>query len=186
MAEETLQRTLPQVRAQRQPVARWGEWALRTNALFCYLFLYAPIVILVIFSFSNSSLSGVWGGFTLDWYVRLFNNDRLMEALWNSATVATLSMIIATIIGTMVAMGLERFRFRGRGTLDSLLYLPIVIPDIVMAVMLLLFFATAFQLLNGLFDTNWRLSLTTVIIAHVAFNISYVTVVVRASLRGFD
>ena len=85
-----------------------------------------------------------------------------------------------------MALGLERFRFRGRTTLDAVLYLPIVIPDIVMAVMLLLFFSTALQLINGFFDTTWRQSLFTIIIAHVAFNISFVAVVVRTSLRGFD
>ena len=186
MAEKTIVRTLPQARTRRQARGCWGVWLLGSNAVFCYLFLYAPIVILMIFSFSNSSLSGVWGGFTFDWYVQLFADERLMAALWNSIKVATASMIIATIIGMLVALGLERFRFRGRTTLDVVLYLPIVIPDIVMAVMLLLFFSTALQLINGFFDTTWRQSLFTIIIAHVAFNISFVAVVVRTSLRGFD
>jgi spermidine/putrescine transport system permease protein len=186
MAEKTMVRTLPQARTRRQARGCWGAWLLSSNAAFCYLFLYAPIAILVIFSFSNSSLSGVWGGFTFDWYVQLFADERLMAALWNSIKVATASMIIATIFGTLVALGLERFRFRGRTTLDVVLYLPIVIPDIVMAVMLLLFFSTALQLINGFFDTTWRQNLFTIIIAHVAFNISFVAVVVRASLRGFD
>lgn len=186
MSEETLAHSLPQVRSRTQRRPGWGAWALRSNAAFCFFFLYAPIVILALFSFSNSSLSGVWGGFTLDWYGRLFQNQRLMTALWNSLQVATASMLIATVAGTMVALALERFRFRGRATIDGVLYLPIVIPDIVMAVMLLLFFSTALQLSNNLFGTNWRPSLVTVTIAHVAFNISFVAVVVRASLRGFD
>jgi spermidine/putrescine transport system permease protein len=186
MAEETIVRTLSQAHTRRQARGCWGAWLLSSNAAFCYLFLYAPIAILVIFSFSNSSLSGVWGGFTFDWYVQLFADERLMAALWNSIKVATASMIIATIFGTLVALGLERFRFRGRTTLDVVLYLPIVIPDIVMAVMLLLFFSTALQLINGFFGTTWRQNLFTIIIAHVAFNISFVAVVVRASLRGFD
>lgn len=185
MAEEILPRVARTMR-QRQRSVGLGGWALRTNATLAYLFLYVPIGILVLFSFSNSSLSGVWGGFTFEWYVRLFANERLMEALGNSLKVAAAAMVLATIIGTLVALGLERFRFRGRTTLDVVLYLPIVIPDIVMAVMLLLFFSTAFQFINATFGTTLRPSLVTVIIAHVAFNISFVAVVVRASLKGFD
>ncbi len=186
MAEETLVRPLPQAVERPLQRNRWGAVALRLNAFFAYFFLYAPIAILVIFSFSNSSFAGVWGGFTFDWYITLFQNDRLMEALWNSIYVACVSTLLATAMGTLVALGMERFRFRGRTAFDAVLYLPIVIPDIVMAVMLLLFFSTALQLINGTFGTTWRLNLTTVIIAHVAFNISFVAVVVRASLKSFD
>lgn len=186
MAEETMTRALPQTPVRRGESGRIGGQLLTLNAVSAYLFLYAPIAILVIYSFSNSSLSGTWGGFTLDWYARLLQNERLIEALRNTLRVATVSMLISTVIGTLVALGLERFRFRGRTALDALLYLPIVIPDIVMAVMLLLFFAASLQWLNGLLGTSWRTSLTTVIVSHVAFNISFVAVVVRASLRGFD
>lgn len=186
MAEETMTRALPQAQTQPSDGGRLGARLLTLNAVSAYLFLYAPIVILVIYSFSNSSLSGTWGGFTLDWYARMLHNERLLEALRNTLRVATVSMLISTLIGTLVALGLERFRFRGRTALDALLYLPIVIPDIVMAVMLLLFFAASFQWLNGLLGTSWRTSLATVIVSHVAFNISFVAVVVRASLRGFD
>ena len=186
MAEKTFTRTVSVPSPAARPRTDWGRWALIGNAAFCYIFLYVPIAILVLFSFSNSSLSGVWGGFTLDWYVRLFQNERLMEALGNSLKVAAASMVVSTILGTLVSLAMERFRFRGRQSLDVTLYLPIVIPDIVMAVMLLLFFSTLFQLLNGLLGTSFRQSLITVVIAHVAFNISFVAVIVRASLKGFD
>ncbi len=186
MAEETLVRPLPQATTRPASRTRWGKRALQLNAFFAYFFLYAPIAILVIFSFSNSSFAGVWGGFTFDWYIRLFQNARLMEALRNSIYVALISTALATLIGTLVALGMERFRFKGRTSFDAVLYLPIVIPDIVMAVMLLLFFSTALQLINGLFGTALRMNLTTVIIAHVAFNIAFVAVVVRASLKSFD
>ncbi len=199
MTEDTLARLQTQARPQarpqlqtrkpqppEQPRGRWSNRALQLNALFTYAFLYLPILVLIVFSFSNSSISGNWGGFTFDWYVRLFQNERLMAAVGNSLKVATASMVISTIIGTMVALGLERFRFRGRTAFDAALYLPIVIPDIVMAVMLLLFFATSLQFINNTFGTNWRPSLITVTIAHVAFNISFVAVVVRASLKNFD
>lgn len=186
MAQEVLTGPLPQTQPPRRPAIPWDKWALQLNAFLTYSFLYLPILILVVFSFSNSSLSGVWGGFTLDWYSSLFRNQRLMESLWNSVIVASVSMLISTIIGTTTALAMERFRFRGRTAYDVVLYLPIVIPDIVMAVMLLLFFSTALQLINGLAGTTLRPSLVTVIIAHVAFNISFVTVVVRASLKNFD
>lgn len=186
MAEETLVRPLPQLQTRSPAPLRWMDWLLSGNALLCYLFLYAPIAILVVFSFSNSSLAGVWDGFTLDWYRRLFQNERLMRALGNSLQVAGAATLISTVIGTMVALALERFRFRGRTALDTTLYLPIVIPDIVMAVMLLLFFSTALQLTNSVLGTSWRTSLVTVTIAHVAFNISFVAVVVRTSLKNFE
>lgn len=186
MAEETLAQTFSASETRRPRPVQWGKRALWSNALFAYLFLYAPIAILVIFSFSNSSISGVWAGFTLDWYVALFRDARLMEALGNSLRVAGAAMVISTIIGTMVSLGLERYRFRGRTLFDGVLYMPIVIPDIVMAVMLLLFFSTALQLINGVLDTRLRPGLFTVVIAHVAFNISFVSVVVRASLKQFD
>lgn len=186
MAEETLARSVPQARAPRRSEGRLGQRLLSLNALSAYLFLYAPIVILVIYSFSNSSLSGTWGGFTLDWYTRLFSNERLLDALRNSLRVATASMLISTVLGTLVALGLERFRFRGRTALDAVLYLPIVIPDIIMAIMLLLFFATTLRWAGDLLGMRLQNSLVTVIISHVAFNISFVAVVVRASLRGFD
>ncbi|NJM05450.1 ABC transporter permease [Candidatus Gracilibacteria bacterium] len=188
MAEETLTRAAPTAPAAARDTPRrgFGEGALLVNAIFCYLFLYVPILILIVFSFSNSSLAGVWGGFTFDWYVKLFQNTRLMTAMGNSLYVATASMIVATVIGTLVALGMERFRFRGRQAFDVQLYMPVVIPDIVMAVMLLLFFSNAFQLLNALLGSSFRLSLTTVIMAHITFNIAFVAVVVRSSLKGFD
>ena len=186
MAEETMPRPLPQARAQGQGHGRLGGRLLTLNAVSAYLFLYAPIVLLVIYSFSNSSLSGTWGGFTLDWYGRMLRNERLLEALHNTVRIASASMVFSTVFGTLVALGLERFRFRGRTALDAVLYLPIVIPDIVMAVMLLLFFSASIQWFNSVAGTSWRNSLVTVIISHVAFNISFVAVVVRASLRGFD
>lgn len=186
MAEDTLVRSVPRAPTQGRPGVRWGPWALRSNALLFYVFLYAPIVLLIVFSFSNSSLSGVWGGFTLDWYVKLFQDTRLMQALANSVKVAAAAMLISTIIGTLVALGMERYRFRGRTALDVVLYMPIVIPDIVMAVMLLLFFSTSIYVINSTLNTSLRPSLITVTIAHVAFNISFVAVVVRASLKHFD
>jgi len=125
-------------------------------------------------------------GFTFDWYVRLLNDERLVQASLNTLKVALISTLVSTIIGTLTALAMERFRFRGKGAFDALLYLPIVIPEVVMALSLLAFFAFAFGALADITGSQIRLSLPTVIISHIAFSISFVVVVVRASLKGFD
>jgi len=112
----------------------WSGLALTVFSILIYLFLYAPIVILVIFSFTRDEFGVRWTGFTLDWYIRLFNNPRMMGAAWNTLVVASVSTVVSTIIGTLLAMAMERYRFRGRGAMEGLIYLPIVVPEIVMAV----------------------------------------------------
>lgn len=165
---------------------RLGARLLVSHSVLMYMFLYAPILILVLFPFNASAFGATWEGWTLHWYANLLRDRRLLQAFANSLYVAAVSTAISTIIGTMTALALERYRFRGRGVYEGLLYLPIVIPEIVMAVALLVFFAFGFDVLNTLLGIRLRFSLTTVIIAHVAFNISFVTVVVRASLKAFD
>jgi spermidine/putrescine transport system permease protein len=146
------------------------------NGFFGYIFLYAPIVVLVVFSFNSSRFVTNWSGFSLRWYQVLFRDEAMMTALKNSMIVAVIATFFSTIFGTMAALAMERYRFRGKLTMDALLYLPIIIPEISMAVMLLLFFVM----------TKTRLGLTTVIISHIAFNISFVAIVVRARLAGMD
>ena len=146
------------------------------SGIFGYIFLYAPILILIIFSFNASRFVTSWSGFSLRWYGELFRNEAMMLALRNSLVVAVASTLISTVFGTMAALVMERYDFAGKLSFDALLYLPIIIPDIAMAVMLLLFFVMS----------RITLSLTTIIISHVAFNISFVAVVVRARLVGFD
>jgi len=141
-----------------------------------FLFLYIPILILIIFSFNASRFVTTWSGFSLRWYGELFQDDAMMLALRNSLVVAVVSTLISTVFGTLVSLAMERHRFFGKLAFDALLYLPIIIPDIAMAVMLLLFFVMS----------KITLSLTTIIISHVAFNISFVAIVVRARLVGFD
>lgn len=164
----------------------WSGVALATHAVLLYLFLYLPIVILVVFSFTRDQFGVRWTGFTVEWYVRLVNNERLMGASLNTLFVAFVSTIVSTVLGTLLALAMERYRFRGRGGMDALLYLPIVIPEIVMAVALLAFSALAFDLIRLVTGESLRRSLTTVIIAHIAFSISFVVVVVRTSLKNFD
>lgn len=169
-----------------RPGGRVGEAALGAHAALMMVFLYLPIAILVIFSFTTDSFGVRWTGFTLDWYGRLLEDKRLIGAAGNTLVVALISTLASTGIGTTTALAMERFRFRGRTGLDALLYLPIVIPEIVMALALLAFFSFAFGIAEALFGVRIRLSLTTVILSHIAFSISFVVVVVRASLKGFD
>ncbi|WP_322815468.1 ABC transporter permease [Chloroflexus sp.] len=164
----------------------WSGVGLTIFSILVYLFLYAPIVILVIFSFTRDEFGVRWTGFTFDWYIRLFNNPRMMGAAWNTLVVASVSTVVSTIIGTLLAMAMERYRFRGRGAMEGLIYLPIVVPEIVMAVALLAFSAIAFDLIKMVTGETLRRNLTTVTIGHIAFSISFVVVVVRTSLKNFD
>jgi spermidine/putrescine transport system permease protein len=156
---------------------RLGKQALTLHGLLSYVFLYAPIVILLIFSFNASKFaSAAWKGFSFKWYLELFNDEALGSALKNSLYIGFMSTLISTIFGTMVAIAMERYNFWGKLAFDALLYLPIIIPDIAMAVMLLLFFVMV----------KIPLGRSTIIISHIAFNISFVAIVVRARLAQFD
>jgi spermidine/putrescine transport system permease protein len=163
---------------KKQPrMFRLGRRVMTLHGLISYFFLYAPILILVVFSFNASRFaSAAWKGFTFDWYVQLLHNEAIGDALKNSLYISLSSTVISTIFGTMVALAMERYKFRGKLAFDALLYLPIIIPDIAMAVMLLLFFVLS----------KIPLGRMTIIISHIAFNISFVAVVVRARLAQFD
>lgn len=149
---------------------------ITASGIFGYIFLYAPILILIVFSFNSSRFVSSWESFSFRWYGELFQDAAMGAALKNSLIVAVASTIISTVFGTMVSLAMERRRFPGKMAFDALLYLPIIIPDIAMAVMLLLFFVLS----------KFGLSLVTITISHVAFNVSFVAVVVRARLVGFD
>lgn len=164
----------------------WFDRLLATNAWLVFAFFYAPILILIIFSFNDNTNVGIWTEASFRWYREMFNDRQVMGALRNSLIVAFAATIVSTILGTMLALALERYRFRGRGSLDGLAYLPIIIPDVTMAVMLLIFFFQAFGLLNDALGLSLRTGLGTITLAHIAFNISFVAVVVRARLAQFD
>ena len=169
--------------------ARLGELSLTGYGLLAYLFLYLPIIILVIFSFNEGRSVSKWQGFSFHWYGEMLRDQRIILSLWNSLFLAVVSTLIATVLGTLAAMALERYSFRGKIAVDSLLYLPVVIPDIAMAIMLLLFFN-----MSGIWFQPWKVEFVglelaipySVILAHVAFNISFVTIVVRARLAQMD
>ena len=164
----------------------WRSLLLGVFSTLVYVFLYAPIVVLVLFSFTTDGFGVRMTGFTFSWYGRLLADERLVAASLNTLKVALASTIVSTIIGTLTALAMERYRFRGRTGMDALLYMPIVIPEIVMALALLAFFAFSFNIIEAVSGIRLRNSLVTVIISHIAFSISFVVVVVRASLKGFD
>ncbi len=133
--------SLPETAASR--AARWANrlshLGLSGYGILGYLFLYLPIIILVFFSFNASRSTAQWNGFSADWYRVMIHDDQIILALWNSLFLAVVSTIISTVIGTLAAMAMERYFFRGKLLTDALLYLPIIIPDIAMAIMLLIF-----------------------------------------------
>ncbi len=164
-------------RRTRRCLAAWA-WVV-------FAFLYVPIVVLVVFSFNASSRVNIWGGFSFQWYGEALRNEVITSAIRVSLIVALVSTVVSVVLGTAVALALDRYRFRGRRALDGTVYLPIVIPDITMAVMLLVFFAEAFKFIDS-FGPRFTLGISTVALSHIAFNISFVCVVVRARLDQFD
>lgn len=140
------------------------------------IFLYLPIVMLTITSFNESRFGGIWSGFTLKWYVRLFQERELWLALRNSLIVGISATLVSTLIGTLAAFALHRYKTKLQKVHYGLVYTPLVIPDILMGISLLLFFVIL----------NVELGLFTVFIAHTTFCISYVTMVMLSKLQNFD
>jgi len=166
---------------------RIGNWLLGTNAALVFGFLYLPILVLIVFSFNDSRSVALFTGFSTQWYLSLAQNEELLDAARNSLLVGSITTIAATVIGTLTALAMERYRFRLRTTVDANLYLPIVIPEIVMGISLLLYFNQAlFPFLENAFGIRWTTGLHTITIAHIAFDIPFVYVIVRARLADFD
>lgn len=146
------------------------------------LFLYAPLLVLMIFSFNDSKRNVVWRGFTTKYYEKALNNDTLVEALANSLTIAALATIVSLILGSMTAIMLWRFKFRLKGLVDGTISLPIIVPEICLGVAMLIFFAWV-DWPTGLV---WPLNLSAITIAHITFCFPFVTMVVRARLASFN
>ncbi|MDR3243407.1 MAG: ABC transporter permease [Elusimicrobiota bacterium] len=141
-----------------------------------FMFLYAPILIVVLFSFNSSRRNIVFEGFTLRWYGEMFQNAPLLQSFGNTMIVASMSALLAVIIGTLAAVAMFRYKFKGKGIIDALLYIPIVIPEIILGISLLASFAIS----------HLPLGLLSLIIAHTTFCIPFVEFTVRARLSGFD
>ena len=166
---------------------RIGNWLLGTNATLGVGFLYLPVLILIVFSFNNTRSVAVFTGFSTEWYLSLAQNEELLNAARNSLVVGVITTVTATLIGTLTALAMERYRFKLRTAFDANLYLPIVIPEIVMGIALLLFFNQAlFPFLENAFGMRATTGLHTITISHIAFDIPFVYVIVRARLADFD
>jgi spermidine/putrescine transport system permease protein len=165
------------------PLDYLARWPLRLWLAGVGLFLYLPLLSMMVFSFNDSKRTTVWRGFTTRWYGALFENADLLLAFGNSLTIALLSTLISLVLGTMLALLLWRFRFPGKAGLEGMLTLPIVVPEICLGVAFLVFFSTIFRWPAEL---PWPLNLGAITIAHVSFSFSFVALVVRARLAGFN
>ena len=151
---------------------RWLQLVMLAN----FIFLYFPIVFLIVFSFNDSKRNIVWKGFTLKYYEKALSNADLHETFVNSMIIGGTSTVVSTTFGAMLGLLLYRFRFPGKGPYEGLVQLPIVIPEICMGVALLAFFAWL----------DIPLGLFTITVSHIAFTIPFVAVVIRARMAGFD
>ncbi len=147
---------------------------LRGHLVVVFAFLYIPIAVLMLLSFNRAGLPTAWTGFSLDWYTKLANSGDILSAAGNTLVVATVSTLLATALGTMLALGVSRRK--PSSALDALLFAPMIIPDIVLAIALLSFYTLL----------DFTLGLHSIILSHVVFNIAFVCAVVRARLRHFD
>jgi spermidine/putrescine transport system permease protein len=148
----------------------------RGYAALIYLFLYAPILILIVFSFNASKSRGNWAGFTLNWYLELFQDRQIMKALYYTMVIAVLSAIIATVIGTAAAIGIHNMKRLKKTIVMNLTYIPVVNPDIVTGLSLMLLFIF----------TNLQLGFVSLLLAHITFNIPYVILSVLPKLKQLD
>jgi spermidine/putrescine transport system permease protein len=167
----------------------------RLQAILVYAFLYLPIVVVVVFAFNANRLATIWTGFTLDWFRVALTDPIVTKALGNSASIAFINAILATLFGTMAALGLQRVGKRTRMGYDVLTYVSIIVPEIVIALATLVFFASTFDVVNpilanlqgggkGVFKLSF--GQFTIVAAHVLFNLSLVLLLVRARLSGMD
>lgn len=140
------------------------------------IFMYAPIVVLVVNSFNANRYGIRWSGFTFEWYIKLFNNNDMMAAAVHSLTIGFLAATIVTVIGVLVSIAVYRYRFKGRAAVNGLLLLNMITPDIVMAIAFLILFITL----------GFQLGFTTLLIAHITFCLPYAVIVISSRLAGFD
>lgn len=165
------------------PLEYFRRWPLQAWFAAVIIFLYGPLISLMVFSFDNSRDTLVWRGFSWKYYDMAIHDQALIEAFSNSLVIAACSTVISVVLGAMAAIVLWRFRFPFKGAFDGALAIPIVIPEICMGVGMLVFFT---RIVPWPRDLPWPLDLGAIIIAHVSFSFPFVTVVVRARLKSFN
>lgn len=169
-------------RTPRAPLEYARTLWLRSWVGAVMLFLYAPLLVLMVFSFNDSKRNIVWHGFTTKYYVKAWNNSALIEALGNSLTIAALSTLFSLVLGTMAAIMVWRFRFPFKGAVDGVMALPIIVPEICLGVAFLIFFSA----IQWPTDLVWPFDLSAITIAHITFSFPFVAMVVRSRLAGFN
>lgn len=152
----------------------WRSHVLLAYSMAILAFLYLPLVILALYSFNDSRINAVWTGFTFKWYEQLFHNRRVLEALTNTLIVGAISTVVSTSLGTIAAIALHRYKYKMQNAINGLLYLPILIPEIVMGLSLLVLFS----------QFKVPLGKGSLIIAHITFCLSFVVITVGARLDG--
>ncbi len=165
------------------PLEYLRRWPLRLWLTAVLVYLYAPLISLMVFSFNKSRATIVWRGFTLDWYGKAFTDSDLIVAFTNSLTIAAVSTIVSTALGALTALLLWRFRFPLKTMFEGALGLPIVVPEICMGVAMLVFFT---QVMPWPTTLAWPLNLGAIIISHISFSFSFVAIVVRGRLASFN
>lgn len=164
------------------PLEYTRKFWMRSWVALTMLFLYAPLVVLMIFSFNDSKRNVVWKGFTTKYYEKALNNSSLVEALINSLTIAFLATIVSLVLGALAGVMLWRFRFPFKGTVEGTMTLPIIVPEICMGVAMLIFFAKV-EWPSGMV---WPLNLSAITIAHITFCFPFVALVVRSRMASFN
>ncbi|MGN7780006.1 ABC transporter permease [Mycolicibacterium sp. 22603] len=161
-----------------RPRPKWGDYSLRIVAGLVLVYLFLPIAVIVAFSFNKPAgkFNYTWQGFTLDNWLDPFKYPALTDALKLSLEIALISTLIALVLGSLLAIALVRQRFRGYRAVDTFVILPLTAPEVVMGASLLTLFL----------DLGWAAGYTTILIAHVAFEVSFIAMTVRARVRGFD
>ncbi len=164
------------------PLEYTRKFWMRSWVALTMLFLYAPLVVLMIFSFNDSKLNVTWQGFTLKYYDKALNNESLVEALTNSLTIAFLATIFSLVLGALAGVMLWRFRFPLKGAVEGTMSLPIIVPEICMGVAMLIFFSKV-QWPIGM---AWPMNLSAITIAHITFCFPFVALVVRSRMATFN
>ncbi|HXV00980.1 MAG TPA: ABC transporter permease [Caulobacteraceae bacterium] len=165
------------------PLDYLRRWPLRAWLIATAVFLYAPLISLMIFSFNDSKRNIVWRGFTTKYYAAAFADSDLIAAFGNSLTIAAVSTAVSLVLGALTALLLWRFRFPAKAALEGALGLPIVVPEICMGVAMLVFFT---QVMPWPTELPWPLNLGAIIISHISFSFSFVAIVIRGRLASFN
>lgn len=161
---------------KRQRKRMLGKSVSNLFAVLVYAFLYTPIAVMMVFSFNDQRINYYWNGFTLRWYEKLFTNSSVVEYLWNSLYIAVAATVISVIIGTIGAVGLIRFEFKVKKLINNSLYIPIVIPEVVLGLSLLMLFETV----------RLPLGFAAIILSHITFCVPFVIIIMRGRLAGMD